>query len=82
LAACASQQNKDMAAGLKVSRPTVNLWRKRVRDQGIGQVWEIAPGRGRKPRYDQARQDAIIKATMQTKPYGAEINLANPAEIN
>jgi transposase len=70
LAACARQQNKVMAANLKVSRPTVNLWRKRVRDFGIGQVWEIAPGRGRKPRYDQARRDAIIKATLQTKPKG------------
>jgi transposase len=70
LAACAGQQNKVMAADLQVSRPTVNLWRKRVRDLGIGQVWEIAPGRGRKPRYDQARRDAIIKATLQTKPKG------------
>jgi transposase len=70
LAAGASQQNKVMAANLKVSRPTVNLWRKRVGDLGIGQVWEIAPGRGRKPRYDQARRDAIIKATLQTKPKG------------
>ena len=70
LAACAGQQNKVMAADLQVSRPTVNLWRKRVRDLGIGQVWEIAPGRGRKPRHDQARRDALIKATLQTKPKG------------
>jgi hypothetical protein len=26
-----------------VSRPTVQLWRKRVREQGIGGLWEIAP---------------------------------------
>src|ERR1700722_6032726 len=70
LAAAAGQQNKVMAANLNVSRPTVNLWRKRVQTLGIGQVWEIAPGRGRKARYGQARRDAIIKATLQTKPKG------------
>ena len=70
LAAGAGQQNKTLAADLQVSRPTVNLWRKRVRDLGIGQVWEIAPGRGCKPRYDQARRDAIIQTTLQTKPRG------------
>ncbi len=33
-------------------------------------MWEIAPGRGRKPRYDQTKRDAIIKATLQSKPKG------------
>ena len=70
LGALAGEQNQAMAARLHVSRPTVNLWRKRVRDLGIGQVWEIAPGRGRKPHYDQATRDAIINATLQTKPKG------------
>ncbi len=70
LAAFAGQQNKVTAAHLQVSRPTINLWRKRVGDLGIGQVWEIASGRGRKPHYDQATRDAIINATLQTKPKG------------
>jgi transposase len=70
LGALAGEPNQAMAARLQVSRPTVNLWRKRVRDLGIGQVWEIAPGRGRKPSYDQATRDAIINATLQTKPKG------------
>jgi transposase len=48
----------------------VELWRGRVRDLGIDQVWEIASGRGRKPHYDQAKRDAIINATLQTKPKG------------
>ena len=39
-------------------------------EQGHRAVWEIAPGRGRKPRYDQAKRDAIIEATLQTKPEG------------
>src|SRR6202048_240299 len=64
------QQNVAIAAGLGVSRPTVQLWRKRVHEQGIGEVWEIAPGRGRKAHYDQGQRDRIIKATLQSKPKG------------
>jgi transposase len=59
-----------MADRLGVNRHTVELWRKRVRELGIGQVWEMAPGRGCKPHYDQAKRDAIINATLQTKPKG------------
>jgi transposase len=33
-------------------------------------VWEIAAGRGRKPRYDLAQRDALIEATLHTKPSG------------
>ena len=70
LGAVAGQDNVAIADRLKVSRPTVQLWRKRVREQGIRQVWEIASGRGIKPHYDQAKRDAIIKATLETKPKG------------
>ena len=70
LAAAAGLQNQTVAANHQVSRPTVNLWRKRVRELGIGEVWETAPGRGRKPHYDQAKRDAIVNATLQTKPKG------------
>ena len=70
LAALAGQDNVSIAAELGVSRPTVQLWRKRVGTQGIGAVWEIAPGRGRKPQYDQATRAAIIDATLHSKPQG------------
>jgi transposase len=70
LAAAAGQQNIQIVDQLKVSRPTVALWRKRVLASGVGQVWEIALGRGRKHRFDQAKRDAIIDATLQTKPKG------------
>jgi transposase len=30
----------------------------------------VAPGRGRNPHYSQAKRDAIIEATLQTKPKG------------
>jgi transposase len=70
LAAVAGQDNARIAAQLQVSRPTVQLWRKRVLEQGIGAVWKIAPGRGRKPLYDQATREAIIEATLHSKPAG------------
>jgi len=70
LGALAGQDNVAIAAQLGVSRPTVQLWRKRVLAQGIGGVWEIAPGRGRKPQYDQATRDGIIQATLRSKPKG------------
>jgi len=56
--------------GLGVSRPTVQLWRKRVHEQGIGEVWRSLPGRGRKRTNDQGQRDGIIKATLQSKPKG------------
>jgi len=70
LGAGAGESNGAIADRLGVNRHTVELWRKRVRELGIDQVWEIAPGRGRKPHYDQAKRDAIIDATLQTKPKG------------
>ena len=70
LGALAGRGNVAIAGELGVSRPTVQFWRKRVREKGLDQVWKIAPGRGRKPHYDQAKRDEIIQATLQTKPQG------------
>ena len=63
LSALAGEDNVSIAEALGISRPTVQLWLARVREQGIGALWQIAPGRGRKPQYDQAQRAAIIKAT-------------------
>ena len=68
LRALAGQDNVAIAEGLGVSRPTVQLWRKRVREQGIGEVWEIAPGRGRKAQYDQASATASLKRPCRASP--------------
>ena len=70
LAVAAGEQSIQIARRLKVSRPTIGLWRKRVGEMGVDQVWEIAPGRGRKHSHDQAKRDSIIEATLQTKPKG------------
>jgi hypothetical protein len=33
-------------------------------------LWEVAPGRGRKPTYNIDKIAAIVDATLQTKPEG------------
>lgn len=71
LAAADGESDKAIAAALQVRRETAALWRRRVREQGIGCVWEIAPGRGRKPGYDAASVSQWVEATLQTKPSGA-----------
>jgi transposase len=70
LGASESKTNQELALQLKVNRHTVELWRQRGRLEGMQGVWQVAAGRGRKPRYDQARRDAIVTATLQTKPKG------------
>ena len=59
------------AAENGVNRKTVRLWRERFRNDGLPTLWEIAPGRGRKPSYDATRIKAVIDATLQTKPKGS-----------
>jgi transposase len=70
LSAAQGMQDLEIAAEHGVNRHTAALWRKRVSAQGIGSVWETAPGRGRKFRYDASKQAAMIEATLQTKPEG------------
>ena len=41
-----------IAKPLSVNRKTVILWRQRFAQQRLDGLWEIAPGRGRKPDYD------------------------------
>jgi transposase len=62
--------DKVIAGALGIRRETAALWRRRVREQGIGCVWEIATGRGRKPRYNAECVGQWIEATLQTKPPG------------
>jgi transposase len=71
LGAAQSQTDLDLAGNLKVQRRTVALWRGRVLEVGIGCVWEMRPGRGRKTRYGAGKAAAIVEATLQTKPSGS-----------
>src|SRR3990170_1317715 len=70
LAAAAGQQDLAIASACGVNRHTAALWRGRVLEAGIDAVWEIQAGRGRKPQYDLSQRDALIAATLQTKPKG------------
>ena len=53
-----------------MNRNTVILWRKRFGEEGLDGLWDIAPGRGRKPLYEIDKIAAIVDATLQTKPAG------------
>ena len=70
LAAVDGWPDLDIASRYEVNRHTVALWRGRVQTAGIKTVWEIQPGRGRKPKYDLEKRDAWIRATLETKPKG------------
>jgi transposase len=70
LAAAAGQEDQEIAFGEGVNRHTASLWRHRVVEEGIGAVWEIRAGRGRKPEYDLAKRDGIVEATLQSRPKG------------
>jgi transposase len=71
LAAARGLGDQQIATGLKVHRFSVGLWRQRVREQGIGCVWEIAAGRGRKPRYGPEVAARVVEATLHAKPKGS-----------
>jgi len=70
LAAAAGQSDSAIAQQLGTNRKTVMLWRGRFTEQGLESLWEIAPGRGRKPTYGSEKIKAIVDATLQTKPKG------------
>jgi transposase len=71
LAAAQGRQDKVIAADLEINFKTVALWRSRFCQQGSECLWEVAPGRGRKPRYAASKIKTIIDATLQTRPAGA-----------
>src|SRR5207249_873056 len=79
LAAAAGKQDLEIASIYDVNRHTAALWRQRVRAAGIGSLWEIQPGRGRKPKYDQEKRDALIAATLETQRHDA-LELPDPGE--
>src|SRR6266404_4584303 len=71
LAAAGGEQDKTIAEDLGINSKTVSLWRGRFRNEGVDCLWEVAPGRGRKPRFSEEKIEAIVKATLETRPAGA-----------
>lgn len=70
LAAAAGQSDNSIAGQLAVNRKTVTLWRARFQQAGLDGLWEVAPGRGRKPTFGPEKIQSIVDATLQTKPKG------------
>ena len=71
LAAADGEQDKQIALAFWIGRRMAARWRHRVCQQGIGCVWEIAPGRGRKARIAPAKITTMVEATLRTHPPGA-----------
>ena len=70
LAAAEGRSDSAIARELQVNRHTVILWRQRFLQEGKESLWEVAPGRGRKPMYGPEKIQAVVKATFQSKPKG------------
>jgi len=49
------QSDRAIVQDLGVNRNTVILWRARFQREGLDGLWEVAPGRGRKPIYGSER---------------------------
>ncbi|HNP92092.1 MAG TPA: IS630 family transposase [Macellibacteroides fermentans] len=71
LAASEGKKDKDIAGDLQINFKTVALWRQRFLREGTDCLWEVAPGRGRKPKLTAEKIENIINTTLQTLPKGA-----------
>jgi transposase len=70
LAHSEGRSDSAIARELSINRKTVILWRNRFAEERLDGLWEIAPGRGRKPTYDSDKIAAVVQATLETKPPG------------
>jgi transposase len=68
LRAADGQQSQLIAAGMGLSRPTVQLWRDRFARQGVAGIEKDAPRPGRKPKLATATVRRVIQATLETTP--------------
>ena len=71
LKAAASLPNQRIAEELRVSRPTVLLWRRRFVQTGCAALTQIEAGRGRKASVPATQVKEIVEATLKTRPKGA-----------
>lgn len=62
--------SKAVGKQLKISQPTIRLWQRRFRDGGPEALSQIAPGRGRKPKYSARKLQQFIAATQAAPPTG------------
>ena len=71
LEAAKGQKDKEIAQSMEVNRKTVALWRQRFFKEGPDCLWEVAPGRGRKPQLSADKVEGIINTTLRSRPAGA-----------
>ena len=69
--AAAGVLSQDIAKELRLSRPTVQLWRQRFLSLRLPGVEKDAPRPGRNPRITQRKINAVIEATLHTLPPNA-----------
>ena len=63
--------NQDIACELQTSRPTVQLWRERFLALRLPGLEKDAPRPGRIPKISQRKINAVVEATLHTKPPNA-----------
>jgi transposase len=71
LKAASGMQNKEIARELKISRPTVQLWRGRFLALRLSGLEKDAPRPGRIPKISEQKVNAIVEATLHTTPANA-----------
>src|SRR5438128_616585 len=71
LGAAAGRPNHALAKELRISRPTLLLWRQRYAEAGVAGLLKDAARPGRKKRIRPERVEAIVNATLQTRPRDA-----------
>ena len=71
LAAADGRQDQEIAEEFQINFKTAALWRRRFCQEGNDCLWEVAPGRGRKPTHPVSKVAAIIQKTLQSRPVGA-----------
>ena len=59
LAAATGRSDSAVAQELEINRKTVMLWRGRFAQEGIDSLWDVAPGRGRKPTFGPEKIEAM-----------------------
>ena len=70
LKAAAGVSNSAIAKQLGISRPTVLLWRERFGSAGVPGVLADAPRPGRKKALTSEKVQAVVEATLHTRPPG------------
>jgi transposase len=68
LMAAEGTQSQEIAQRMKISRPTVQLWRQRFLALRVSGLEKDAPRPGRIPRIPAHKISAVVEATLHTKP--------------